>query len=498
MLFRIVARAALVAAAFLAASAMEPAFAARTAVVVGISSEPPGLDPTVAAPATIRELTLWNVYEGLVRLDEKGDVQPLLARDWTISPDGLTYTFHLRPNVHFHNGVAFDSGVVKFTLDRARGTDSTNAQKQFFEPIDRIETPDPLTAVIVLKKPAGNLLYWLAWGDSVMVEPKSAATDRTDPVGTGPFRFRDWARGDHVDLVANPDYWGAKPELQTVTFRFISDAQAQAAALKAGDIQVFPDFLAPELFGDFQKDKRFGAQVGTTSRKVVAGMNAARKPFDDVRVRQALMQAVDRKAVIEGAYSGFGTPIGSHYAPSDPGYVDLTGVLPYDPAKAKALLAEAGYPNGFTATIKVPQWSETTRSAEILQAMLAQIGVTLNIVSSEFPAQWLQDVFKGGNFEMTIIDHAEPMDIGIYARPDYYFHYRNPAFDDVIGKAEATADAGARNALYGDAQTILAHDVPALYLFDLPRLSIADARLKGLWKNEPIPSINLADLRWED
>jgi peptide/nickel transport system substrate-binding protein len=487
-------------AALLAAMACAPlpAAAAKTTLTIGMGVEPAGLDPTSAAPVAIREVTWNNLFEGLVALDPKGAVVPLLAKDWTVSGDGLTYTFHLREGVRFHNGVPFDSSVVKFSLDRARGPDSTNAQKQFFEPIADVATPDPLTAVITLKEPAGLFLYWLAWGDAVMVEPSSVATEATQPVGTGPFRFKDWVRGDRVVLERNPDYWGPAPALETVTFRFIGDAQAQAAALRAGDVDAVPNFTAPELFAEFQSDPRFAAVAGLSPRKLVAGMNNGKPPFNDVRVRRALMMAIDRQAVIEGAYSGYGTAIGSHWAPSDSGYVDLTGVIPYDPAGARALLAEAGYANGLTFTIKVPQFSHTTRAAEIMQAMFAEVGVTMKIEPSEFPAKWIDDVFLNKDYEMTIIDHAEPMDIDIYTRPNYYFDYHNPQLDAVVAKAEATADAAARNALYGEAQKILAEDVPALYLFALPRLGIWDAHLEGIWHDEPISQLAVKDVRWTD
>lgn len=473
-----------------------PAFAKDT-LVVGMTVEPTGLDPTVAAPTAIREVTWGNIFEGLVTLDPSGKIVPLLARSWTVSDDGLVYRFALRPGVKFHNGVPFDSGTVKFTLDRARGPDSTNAQKQFFEPIELIDTPDPLTVVVTLKHPTGLFLYWLAWGDAAMVEPTSVANDRVSPVGTGPFTFKSWRRGDRVELARNPAYWQAGvPHLSAVTFRFIGDPQAQVAAVRAGDVDAFPNISAPELFEELRKDPRFATTVGRTPRKLVAGLNCRRKPLDDVRVRQAMMSAVDRAGVIEGAYSGVGTPIGSHYAPSDPGYLDLTGVLPHDIGKAKALLAEAGYPDGFSLTFKVPQMAETTRSAEILQAMLAEVGVTLNIVTSQFPAQWIDDVFLKHDFDMTIIDHAEPMDIGIYARPDYYFGYRNPGFDALMAKADGTTDDAARNSLFGEAQRILANDVPALYVFDLPRLNVWAKELQGLWSDEPLPQILLRDARW--
>ncbi|MGK6311759.1 ABC transporter substrate-binding protein [Neorhizobium sp. DT-125] len=489
---------AMAAGLFLAQAGAEAA--PKTAITVGMSVEPTGLDPTIAAPVAIGQVTWQNIFEGLTTIDKGGKVQPQLAESWEISPDGLTYTFKLRQGVTFHNGVAFDSSVAKFSLDRARGADSVNPQKRYFASIDTIETPDASTLVLKLKQPAGSLLYWLGWPASVMVEPKSAADNKTVPIGTGPFKFASWAKGSKVDLARNPDYWNkdVSVKLDTASFRFMADPQAQAAALKAGDVDAFPEFAAPELIKSFEGDKRLVTVIGNTELKVVAGMNNARKPFDDKRVRQALMMAVDRATVVEGAWSGLGTPIGSHYTPNDPGYKDLTGVYPYDPEKAKALLAEAGYPSGFTFTIKAPQMAYAQRTSQVLQAMFAEIGVTMNIETTEFPAKWVADVMKATDYDMTIVAHAEPMDIDIYARDPYYFNYKNPAFNDVLKKVEATADPAEQEAFYGEAQTILADDVPALYLFVMPKLGVWDGKVKGLWENEPIPSNVLTDVHWEE
>lgn len=473
--------------------------AARSDVVVGMSVEPPGLDPTVAAPVAIGQVTWQNLFEGLVRIDRNGAIKPQLAKAWTISEDGLTYRFDLETGVLFHNGVPFDASTAKFTLDRARGPQSVNSQKAFFAVIDRVDAPDAGTLVLHLSAPSGNLLYWLGWPASVMVEPTSADSDRTEPIGTGPFRFGAWRRGDRVELIRNAAYWDKARQvgLEKVTFRFIGDPQAEAAAIKAGDVDAFPEFVAPELFPQFDGDPALTAAVGTTGLKVVAGMNNGKPPFSDKRVRQALMLAVDRKLLIEGANAGLGTPIGSHFAPTDPGYLDLAGVLPYDPARAKALLSEAGYATGLSFTMKVPQMAYATRSAEVLQGMFAAVGVTMTIEPTEFPGQWLQEVFTARNYAMTLIAHAEPLDIGIYARPAYYFDYKTPAFDAVIAEAEKESDASKRAAAYGKAQRILAEDVPALYLFVLPKLGVWSSKLEGFWVNEPIPSNDLTEVRWK-
>ncbi|OJT97963.1 MAG: ABC transporter substrate-binding protein [Rhizobium sp. 63-7] len=476
------------------------AAAPRTDLAIGMTIEPAGLDPTIAAPVAIGQVTWQNIFEGLVTIDRDGKIKPQLASSWEISPDGLTYRFSLRSGVTFHDGEAFTAGVAKASIDRARAADSVNPQKRFFASVDTVEAEDPQTLVIRLKQPAGSLLYWLAWPSSVIVGEKSAANNKTTPVGTGPFVFVRWAKGDRVELKRNPGYWNKEisVKLETVTFRFISDPQAQSAALVSGDVDAFPEFGAPELMSSFDGDERLITVVGDTELKVVAGMNNSRKPFDDKRVRQALMMALDRTTIIEGAWSGFGTPIGSHYTPNDRAYVDLTGVYPYDPEKAKALLAEAGYPNGFSFTIKAPQMSYAARTAEVMQALLAEIGVTMTIEPTEFPAKWVQDVFTGRDYDMTIVAHAEPMDIDIYSRDPYYFNYRNPAFDAAISQIEQTPDAAGQDKFYQEAQKILADDVPALFLFVMPKLGVWDKRLKGLWEDEPIPSNVLAEVYWTE
>lgn len=491
------------AAACLIASAVIPSqLAAKdtTSIVIGMGIEPTGLDPTIAAPVAIGQVTWQNIFEGLVTINEAGEVEPQLAKSWDLSDDGLTYIFHLHSGVKFHDGAEFDAHSAKFSLDRARGDASVNPQKRFFASIKDVEVKDAHTLVIVLNEPNSNLLYHLGWAASVMVSPDSAENNKVNPVGTGPFKLASWSKGDKIELTRNQDYWNkdAQPTLEKATFRFVTDPQAQAAALKSGDIDAFPEFGAPELMDSFEGDERLGRFIGNTELKVVAGLNNARKPFKDKRVRQALMMAIDRQTVVDGAWSGYGTPIGSHFTPNSSAYIDLNGVLPYDVEKAKALLSEAGYPNGFTMTIKAPQMPYAQRSAQVLQALLADVGVTLNIETSEFPAQWISDVFTNSNFDMTIVAHAEPMDIDIYSRDPYYFNYKSSAFNDTLKALSQAKSDAERAALYGEAQKILAEDVPALFLFVMPKLGVWDKKLQGLWLNEPIPSNVLRNVRWSD
>ncbi len=474
-----------------------PAHAQKDSVTIGMTLEPPQLDPTGGSPAqAIREVTYLNIYEGLVRLDHRGEIQPLLAEKWTISPDGLSYTFTLRTEVTFHDGTPFNAETVRFTLDRARAADSTNSQKWVFAPIAGVEAPDARTVTVTLKQPAANFLYGLAWGDAVMFSPASVANNRTNPVGTGPYKFERWVRGDRVELSKFDNYWKAGTgSLRRATFRFIADAQAQANALRAGDIDAIANLAGPEAADALKADRRFAVVVGATEGETIVGLNNQKAPFNDLRVRRALSHAIDRRLVLAGAMSGYGTPIGSHFSPLHPASVDLTDLYAPDLAKARALLAEAGHPNGFAATLRLPPPPYARRSGEIVAAMLARIGVRLTIEPIEF-AQWLDQVFRNRNFDMTIIAHTEPLDINIYARDDYYFGYRKPEFKSLMTRIDATLDAAERNRLYGEAQRMLAQDAVNVFLFQLPKIGVWNASLQGMWENWPLPANPLAELRW--
>ena len=437
-------------AALLLSVSVIPAYAAKTSLVVGMPIEPPGLDPTVAAPVAIREVTWVNLYEGLVRIDRTGKVQPLLAKSWEVSPDGLTYTFRLQEGVKFHDGSSFDSADVKFAFDRARDPKSTNAQKQIFAPIASIETPDPATVTIKLKETSGNFLYYLGWGDAVIVAPETAATNAANPVGTGPFKFKSWTRGDRVELVRNPDYWQKdKVKLDSVTFRFISDSQAQVAAVKAGDVDAFPNLAAPELFAEFQKDPRFKAVAGNTEGETVAGMNNAKKPFDDVRVRRALMHAIDRKALVEGAYSGLGKPIGSFFSPNHP------GLRRHDERHSLRRGEGQGAAEGGRLRQRAVDHHQDARRWPMPAARrnssppcCRRSASSMKIIPTEFPAKWIEEVFKNKDYDVTIVSHTEPLDIDIFARDTYYFNYKNDRFKAVLAEAAKTTDEKARYAKY--------------------------------------------------
>ncbi len=469
---------------------------AKDAITLGMPLEPPVLDPTASAAAAVKEVTYGNIFQGLTRITSTGEVAPLLAKSWTISPDGLTYSFALQTGATFHDGAAFDCSNVKFTYERALAPDSTNAQKGFFEPIGSIACPDPATAVITLKRPTGLFLNNMASGDAVMFSPATVAGNKTTPVGTGPFRFKRWIKGDRVELERAPHYWGGPVKLASAVFRFISDPSAATAAIMAGDLDAFPLFPSPESLDAIRRDPRFAVVIGTTQGKTIMSVNDARKPFDDVRVRRALAMAIDRPSLIE-ALGGLGKPIGSHFIPGNPGYVDLVGAYPYDPEKAQKLLAEAGVKPGTEMTIKLPPPGYARRGGEVIASMLEQVGIKAKLVPMEW-AQWLDQVFKQSDFDLTIIAHVEPNDLDIYARDKYYFNYVSPEYRALYKTYVETTEAAARLEMLGNLQRKLSEDEPNVFLFALPKVGVWNAKLSGLWQNQPIFANDLSNVAWAD
>jgi peptide/nickel transport system substrate-binding protein len=473
-----------------------PAMAQQTDIRIGVALEPPILDPTAGAAEAIDIVVYQNVFEGLTRVDENGAVQPGLATDWTISEDGLTYTFNLAEGVTFHDGSTFDAEDVKFTFDRIRAPDSVNAHKAFYEVIDSVNVIDPHTVEMKLSRPIGNFLFDLARGDAVIVAPESADDNATQPIGTGPFAFVQWDRGNRVVLERYEPYWGEAPALNRATYVFIGDNSTMTNALLAGDIDGTNNF-GQEALAVFEGDPRFNVLVGSTEGETILATNNTKAPFNDLRVRQAMAHALDRGAIIEGATYGYGTPIGSHFAPHHPYYVDLTETYPYDPEAARELLAEAGYPDGFSATLKLPPLAYARLSGQIIASQFAEVGIQLELINVEF-AQWLEDVYTNKDYDLTIISHVEPFDIGNYANPDYYFGYDNPDFQALIDELNGTTDEAKRRELAIEAQEILARDAVNGWLFQLPQTGVWNSKLAGMWKNSPIEGLVLRDIHWTE
>ena len=469
----------------------------KDSAVIGMTLEPTGLDPTAGAASAIGEVVHYNVLETLTKIESDGSIKPLLAQSWSVTPDNKTWAFKLRSGVTFHNGEPFDAQTVKFSFERAVAPGSVNKDKAVFNNILNIATTDDHTVVLTLKNPNPDFLFQLGQTTASIVEPKSAAANNAQPVGTGPYKLESWNKGSSVVLTRWDGYRDARRvALKRVTIRFISDGAAQVAALLSGDIDAFPRVAAARSLAQFQNDRRFQVLIGGSRSKTILAINNKRKPLDDVRVRRAIAMAIDRRAVIEGAADGFGTPIGSFYVPGAPGYVDLTAVNAYAPEKSRALLKEAGVATPLELTMKLPPTPYARQGGEVIAAQLAKVGINAKLENVEW-AQWLSGVYGQKAYDLTVVAHVEPLDFGNFARPGYYWGYESPQFNALWDKINTTADPAQRDKLMADAQRLVADDAVAAYLYQPTWITVAKAGLKGLWKDAPILANDLSALSWQ-
>lgn len=467
-------------------------------LTVAMNVEPAALDPTQVAGAEIQRMMYQNVLEGLLGIDEKGKVVPALATGLPkVSADGTEYTFKLRSGVKFHDGSAFTSSDVKVKFDFARTKDSGQQSPTYYQDITSVTTPDPLTVVFKIAKVNTDFVYNLARNESV-IEPgtiysTAAGRDKLKvaPIGTGPFRLKAWNRGTSVVLERNPDYYiKSLPYLDGVTFRFLGDDQnAKVAGLKSGDIDVIG--LPAEQASVLRADPNFRVTVGVSSAEITVSMNNQRKPFNDLRVRQALTYAMNKKELVDGGQFGFGTVIGSFNSPGQPYYIDLSNRMPYNPEKAKALLKAAGYGEGLKFKFTVAnEFPIERRTAEIYAAQLAQIGVTAEIELVPFNT-WIQKVFLGKDYDMTIIGHAEGYDLDRYARDGYYFNWDNKEYKALYEKALVTVNDAERTRIYYQMQDLLVRQAPGIWAFSAANITASRANVYGLWANQPVANTNL-------
>ncbi len=467
----------------------------KDTVVLGMTLEPPGLDPTAGAASSIAEVTLYNIFETLTKINADGHVTPLLAESWEVSPDLKRYTFKLKKGVKFQNGEPFNAEAVKFSFTRAADEKSTNKDKRTFTGMESVQATDEHTVTIAVKEIDPDFLFLMGQATAIVVEPKSVATNATMPVGTGPYKLENWSKGAAVTLTAWDGYRDAASiAIKKATFRFIPDPAAQVASLLSGDVDAYVR-VTPRGVAQFKADPRFAVIVSGSRAKTILALNHAKKPLDDVRVRRAISAAIDRKAVIEGAVEGYGVPIGSHYVPGADGYVDTTGVNPFNVDKAKALLAEAGVQTPLTLTMTLPPTPYARQGGEVIAAELAKIGIAVKTENVEW-AQWLSGTFKNKNYDLTIISHVEPFDLGNYAKADYYWGYQSPKFNALYDKIRITAAGAERNALLGEAQKLLAEDAANVYLFQPQWITVTNKGLKGFWKDMPLFVNDLGMLSW--
>jgi peptide/nickel transport system substrate-binding protein len=340
-------------------------------------------------------------------------------------------------------------------------------------------------------------LFWMGEATAVIVGEESAAANATKPVGTGPFKFVRWVKGDSVLMEKNADHRDAgSVKLAKVKFRFINDQAAQIAAMMSGDLDLIPFSRAAESLGPLKANPDISVTFGTTEGETILSTNNKHPALSKLKVRQAIAHALDRKEIIEGAMFGAGTPIGSHFAPHNPDYLDLTGTYPLDRAKSKALLAEAGYGDGLALSLKLPPTGYARDGGQIVAQQLNKAGFKITIENVEWPV-WLKQVYKQKTYDLSIVSHVEPMDIGIYARPGYYFQYDNKDFQDIMAKADGARDPAMRSKYLKQAQKKLAADAVNGYLFQLAKTTVRKKSLMGVWTSSPMFVNDMRAVYWK-
>lgn len=485
-LHRIVRRvlAVAVAAVLLTAAACssQPADTTKR-LAVGASAEPAAMDITTSPSAAGPQLMLYNVYETLVRMDGEGKMRPLLAQSWDITTDGLTYTFHLNPAAKFASGTKVTGDAVVKSMDKIRnGTATTAVLKAQMAVIATVAAPDPETVVFTLSQPSQNWLYYMTSTAGIVFDPDSVAQAETKSAGSGPYQWTTWNRGSSVVLTKNANYWGTPPRFDEVTFRYFADANAMNAAMLAGDLDIVSNVQAPEALSQFSDTTKYTVLDGTTNGEVVMGLNHTSPALQSLAVRKAITQAIDRAALLKTVWAGKGQLIGSMAVPTDPYYVDLANAVPYDVGAAKQALADSGVEVP-TLRIRVPNLAYATKSAQFVASALKEVGIETTIEELPFPNTWLEQVYKNGDYDITIVAHVEPRDINKFADPAYYWHYNNPNFQALMKQADNEPSEDAWIADMQTAQKMLSDDCAAVWLFMLPNLIVTKATVEGVTAN---------------
>ncbi len=446
-------------------------------ITLGLDLEPTSLDLTGTAGAPIPQVLLDNVYESLVRITDKGVIVPNLAKSYTISTDGTVYTFKLA-TAKFHDGSAFTSADVVWSYERVTAADSTNPFKAQFGNVVSITAPNASTAVVTLKNRDNSFLFNLT-GQVGVVLKKGATNLAATANGTGPYVFSKWNRGSSITLERNDKYRGVKGRAKTVVFKYIADPNALNNAFLSGQVDVLTTVQAPEILKTFASDDRFKVIEGSTNAEVTMSMNNDNKYLSNPKVRLAIREAIDHKALIKTAWSGYGKAIGSFVPPTDPWFEDLTGLAPYNVANSKALLAAAGYPNGFKLTLEVPPIGYATASSEFIQASLKKVGIAVTINPVGW-GEWIDRIFIKGQYDMTIVAHVEPHDLAIYGNKDYYFHYNNTQVQGWLKAADEAATDAERIALLKKVGRQLAVDSASDWLFLLPNTQVVTNKISRI------------------
>ena len=467
-------------------------------LVVGIAQDlDDSLDPHKTVKAGTREV-MFNVFEGLMKPTPNGDLTPAIAESYEVSEDRMTYTFHLREGVQFHNGKTVTAEDVVYSIQRcAAATETGIVQVEAFSVIQDIKTPDDKTVAITISEPSNEFISYM----TTAILPADYDKQDTAPVGTGPFKFVSRTAQDSVVLEKFDGYWGTPAQLDKVTLKIIENADSLMMSLQSGAIDLCAHLTSTQVA---QLGENFDVAEGTMNLVQALYLNNAEKPFDDVRVRQALCYAVDKQEIIDLAFDGYGSPIGSSMYPAFGKYFDdsLTNYYTKDVEKAKALLAEAGYPGGFDMTITVPSnYKPHMDTAEVLVQQLAQIGVNAAIEPIEWES-WVSDVYVGRQFQSTVVgvDASNMTARALLERftSDYgknFINYNNAEYDALFRQTLTAYDDAEQTALYQQMLANLTENAANAYIQDLADLVAVRKGVEGV-TFYPIYVLDLANLHY--
>ena len=454
-------------------------------IVVGIPQDlEDSLDPHKALAAGTKEI-LFNVYEGLLKPDSQGNYIPAVAEGYTVSEDLMTYTFKLRDGIKFHNGKNVTADDVKYSIDKFAGiSDGSEPLVSAFSVIEEVNIIDDKTVDVVLNTPDTDLPTYLAMVSAAII-PKDNENPDTVAIGTGPYKYVSRSPQENVICEAFDDYWGEKANIKNVTFKVEANADSIVMDLLGGSIDFYARLTIDQVK---QLNDEFSVYEGTMNLVQALYLNNNVKPFDDVRVRQALSYATDVDEILDITAEGKGTKIGSSMFPAFGKYYDesLSELYPTDIEKAKELLKEAGYENGFNMTITVPSnYQPHIDVAQVLAEQYKKIGVNAEIQLVEWNS-WLSDVYTGRNFESTVIgvDASYLAASALLSRfestaANNFINFKSDAYDKAYNKTLTTADDDERTALYLECEKILADEAANVYIQDLPEYVVLNKKFTG-------------------
>lgn len=495
-------RTAWITAALLAALLVLPGatLAAKDKVLnFALSGNPDTLDPHKTS-GTLTFQTLKSIYDTLVEANMKEKIVPALAESWSVSEDSLTWTFKIRPGVVFHNGDTLTAKDVKATFERVKDKATASPKASEFAAIASITAPDDATVVITLAKPFAPFLAVLASGWAAIL-PKSlidAGHDfATRPVGTGPFMLKEFTRDSRIVLAKNKSYWMTNlPKLDQVVMNVIPERSVQVQGLMSGAIDAVEfvdveDIKILQASADVQVNKSLSALI------LVMSINCSNPILANPKVRQAVNMAIDKQKVLDAAYGG-GVVIGTFLDAANGYYQDFTKLYPYSPARAKALLAEAGVPASASFELVIPSnYDMHVKAGQMYQEMLSKVGLNVKIKLVDWPT-WIKEVYTEAKYDFTVTGHTGKLDpdgtLGSYGiAAKRYVRWENPEASGLIVKAAGTAAVPVRKELYAKALEIMAREVPFMYLgtsfvYRAHRKNVSEYRLT--------PKLDTFDFRW--